>query len=91
LAGNRLQAAQMSIQIPTRVGDVLIVRTKREVVLRVVGLVTKDGQSELQGEANVSAVPDDAAAVLKANALLMPGKRVFIHDIDRGVWAEIAI
>ena len=80
----------MSIHIPTRVGDVLILRTKRSVVLRVVGLVVKDGQLDFQGQANVSAVPDDAAAVLKANALLTPGKRVFIHDIDRGVWAEIS-
>jgi hypothetical protein len=80
----------MAERIPTRVGDVLILRTDKSFAIHAVGLVTKDGQQDFDAHVNVKYESDTVAAVARAKALLAPGGRIFMNDIDIGKWSEIS-
>jgi hypothetical protein len=76
--------------VPTHAGDVLILWTDRSFTSYGVGLVTVDGQRDFQGRVNVVHVSNRAAAVAKAKALVQPGRRIFLRNIDSGTWSEIS-
>ena len=80
----------MAKQIPTHVGDVLILRTTRSFSVHAVGRVSKDGQQDFGHEAHVTYETDYAAAVTQAKALVVPGRRMFFRNIDTGAWHEIS-
>ena len=77
-------------RIPTQPGDVLILRTTQSFAVHAVGRITKDGQQDFSSEANVNYEIDYAAAVARARALVLPGRRVFFRNIDTGDWNEIS-
>ena len=76
--------------IPTQVGDVLILRTDHPSAIYGVGRVSQDGQQDFHGGVNVEHVRDRAAAVAKAKALVQPGRRIFLLNLDSGGWSEIS-
>jgi hypothetical protein len=80
----------MAEQIPTHLGDVLILRTTRSYSVHAVGRVSKDGQQDFVSEAHVKYETDYAAAVGQAKALVLPGRRIFLRNIDTGAWHEIS-
>ncbi len=78
-----------SRRMPTQVGDVLLLRTKTTSFdVHAVGLVSKDGQQDFHGQMNVTYVHDAAAAMVEATALVQPGRRLFIWNLDTGDWSE---
>jgi hypothetical protein len=77
-------------RIPTRVGDVLILRTRRSFIVYAVGAIAQDGQQDFGSHAFPTHVTDDAAALALAKSLRRPSSRVFLADIDTGEWFEIA-
>ncbi len=80
----------MAEHVPTQVGDVLILRTERTFSVHAVGRVSKDGQQEFRGQADVKYVGDLAAALAEATDLLVPGRRIFLLDMDSGKLSEIS-
>ena len=80
----------MSATIPTRCGDVLILQTDKTFTVYAVGPVSKDGQQDFDGQTNLKHVKDRAAAVTEAKALVVPGGRIFMRNIDTGDWSEIS-
>jgi hypothetical protein len=80
----------MAHRVPTKVGDVLILRTERSFKVYAVGRVAKDDQQDLQGQENVDYVTSRMAAVAKARALVAPGRGIFLQNIDTGHWSEIS-
>jgi hypothetical protein len=81
---------QLPKSIPTQAGDVLILRTDQSFAICGVGLVSVDGQQDFHGGVNVQHVSDRAAAVTKAKALVQPGRRMFLRNLDTGGWSEIS-
>ena len=79
-----------STRIPTQIGDVLILWTSQSFVIYGVGRVSKDGQQNFRGAVNVKYVSDRAVAVAEAKALVVPGRRIFLLDIDTETWSEIS-
>jgi hypothetical protein len=75
--------------IPTRLGDVLILRTDQSFTMHVVGEISKDGQQDFQNQTNTRYVIDRVVAVAEAKALCVPGRRIFFRNIDTGDWSEI--
>ena len=80
----------MAKHIPTKLGDVLIVRTDQSFTIYAVGRVFNDGQRDFHGQPNVTYVSDRAAAVAEAKTLVMPGRRIFFRNLDTGDWSEIS-
>lgn len=80
----------MAKRVPTQAGDVLILRTARTFSVYAVGLVSRDGQQDFQGQENVNHVTGRAAAVAAAKTLVVPGRRILLQDIDTGEWSEIS-
>jgi hypothetical protein len=76
--------------IPTQVGDVLILRTDKSFTIYAVGQVSSDGQQDFHAQMNVKYVSDRAAAVAEAEALVVPGRRIFLRNLDTGDWFEIS-
>jgi hypothetical protein len=76
--------------IPTQAGDVLILWTDQSFTIYAVGLVSADRQQDLHSGVNVQHISDRAAAVAKAKALVQPGRRIFLRNIDSGIWSEIS-
>jgi hypothetical protein len=76
----------MPDQIPTQIGDVLILH-KRSIPRHAVGAISEDGQQNLK--ANMSDEPDRTAAEAAARRLVMPGRRIYIKNTDTGHWAEL--
>jgi hypothetical protein len=76
--------------IPTRLGDVLILRTDHSFTIHAVGLVTKDGQQDFDTHVNLKYEREYAAAVVDARALGVPGHRIFFRNIDTSDWSEIS-
>jgi hypothetical protein len=75
-------------RIPTRRGDVLILRTVQSFTIHVVGRVSEVGQQDFHGHTNLKYVSDYAAT--EAKALVVPGRRIFFQNIDTGDWSEIS-
>lgn len=77
--------------VPTRVDDVLILRTTiASRTVHAVGRVTTDGQQDFCGQPDVTYVRDPSATMDEATALLQPGRRLLMRDLDAGDWSEIA-
>jgi hypothetical protein len=80
----------MAKRIPTSRGDVLILHSKT-ITTYAVGIVSKDGQQDFHGEANVKYLSNSAAALAEAKATVLSGRRIFVLDIDAdGAWSEIS-
>jgi hypothetical protein len=77
----------MAAPIPTKRGDVLILCTDQTFEIYAVGLVLTDGQQDFQSQDDVAHVTSHEAAVLKARSLALPGGRVFLRNIDTGIWS----
>jgi hypothetical protein len=73
-------------QIPTQIGDVLILH-KSSIPAHAVGAISEEGQQDLK--VNMSVEPDRAAAEAAARRLVMPGRRIYIKNTDTGHWAEL--
>jgi hypothetical protein len=63
-------------------GDVLILWTDQLFAIYGVGLVSVDGQQGLHPGVNVQYVRDREAAVAIAKAIVQPGRRIFLRNID---------
>ena len=81
----------MAKPIPTQSGDVLIVRTTQSYTIHAVGRISKDGQQDLCDAANVTHETDYSDAVALAKALVSPGRRIFVRNLDTGDWSEISV
>jgi len=90
----------MNSEIPTHLGDVLILLTDQSFSIHAVGQVTKDGQQDFDTyhrkppeheheHVNLRYEIDRAAAVADAKAMVVPGQRIFFRNIDTGDWSEI--
>jgi hypothetical protein len=77
-------------RIPTRVGDVLILTTNKSYRVHVVGLVSKDGQQDFRHQEGMTYASTLANALVDAKALLVPGRRIFLLDVDTRVWTKIS-
>jgi hypothetical protein len=80
----------MANRIPTQVGDVLILGTSRSFATHAVGRVSENGQQDFHNLVKVKHVSDRAGAVAEAKALVSPGRRIFLWNIDTGQWSEIS-
>ena len=80
----------MAERIPTQVGDVLILRTTQSYSVHAVGRVARNGQQDFGSGRNVTYEIDYAAAVAQAKALVRPGRRIFVRNIDTGDWNEVS-
>jgi hypothetical protein len=74
----------------TRAGDVLILLTAKSYTVFAVGRVSKDGQCDFDGEPNVQYTRRRDEALDVANALLVPGRRILVQDLDTGVWSDVS-
>ena len=79
-----------STRMPTHAGDVLILRTDQSFAIYAVGLVSGDGQQNFRGAVNVKYGSNRAVAQDEAKALVVPGRRIFLLDIDTKTWSEIS-
>jgi hypothetical protein len=75
-------------RMPTQIGDVLILATTKFVNL--VGWVLSDGQQDFVGQRGMTYASDLADALAEAKTLLVPGRRIFLRDLDSGTWSEIS-
>jgi hypothetical protein len=75
--------------IPTQIGDVLILWTDHAFTIYVVGDVSTDDQQDFHGQQNARYISDRAVAVAAAKTLVVPGRRIFIRNIDTDDWSEI--
>ena len=82
----------MDTRIPTRRGDVLILRThNRTFSTHAVGFVEHDGQQDFnQHPPKVTYATDGSVAVREAKALVAPGRQIFFLNIDTSEWSVIA-
>ena len=80
----------MPKQWPTEIGDVLILRTRMSYTVYAVGSVAIAGQHDFSHSERVRHVGTHAEAVTTAKALIVPGGRIHLLDIDTGEWSEIA-
>jgi hypothetical protein len=81
-----------AMQLPTMRGDVLILQTGKDLRIHAVGRVTEKGQADFHRAklAPVHIVNYDEA-VAAAQALVTPGRRIFLVNIDSAdQWSEIA-
>ena len=69
---------------PTEIGDVLILRTSQSYTLYAVGSVATAGQHDFSHSEPVRHVVTHAEAVTTAKALVAPGGRIFLRDIETG-------
>ena len=79
----------MPERIPTQIGDVLILQTTHSFTMHVVGRVTKNGQQDYEKPEKVEYESDWARALAAAKALAVPGRRIFVRNLDTGDWSEI--
>jgi hypothetical protein len=91
----------MNSEIPTHLGDVLILLTDQSFSIHAVGQVTKDGQQDFDTyhreppeheheHVNLKYEIDRAPAVADAKAMVVPEQRIFFRNIDTGDWSEIS-
>ena len=80
----------MATQWPTEIGDVLILRTGLSYTVYAVGSVTGAGQHDFNHSEPVRHVSTHAEAVTTANALVAPGGRIYLLDIDTAEWSQIS-
>jgi hypothetical protein len=76
---------------PTKIGDVLVLRTRQSYTIYAVGAVARLGQQDFKEQAGVMHVPTHKEAVQAAKSLLGPEGRIYLLDIDTAEWSEIAV
>jgi hypothetical protein len=76
---------------PTKIGDVLVLRTRQSYTVYAVGVVARSGQQDFRGQPAVTHVQSHAEAVTIAKTLVTPGGRIYLFDIDTAEWSEIAV
>ena len=74
-------------EIPTRLGDVLVLTTEGAGSIHQVCPVSADGQQGCVADRHT--VSGRPAAVAKARSLVVPGGCIFLKDQDSGDWAKI--
>lgn len=79
----------MAKRIPTQIGDVLILWTDASFTSYSVGHVFTAGQQDFAAQKNVKHERTRAAAIAVAKSLVVPGRRIFIRNIDTDDWSEI--
>jgi len=79
----------VATRIPTKIGDVLILWTAESFTVYSVGHVFADGQQDFAAQKNVRHERERAAAVAVAKTLVVPGRKIFIRNIDKDEWSEI--
>jgi len=84
------QGGVMVKRMPTHAGDVLILRTTQSYTIYAVGRVSKDGQQDFGSQTDITYAEGHAAAVAEAKALVAPGGRIFLQDIDTYEWSELS-
>ena len=77
-------------QWPTEIGDVLILRTSASYTVYAVGSVVTAGQHDFSHSEQVRHVNTHAAAVNVAKAIVAPGARIYLLDIDTEEWSQIS-
>jgi hypothetical protein len=80
----------MDKHIPTQLGDVLILRTDHSFTLHAVGQVTQEGQQDFHTHVDVKYARASAGALTDARALAVPGRKIFLRNLDTGDWTEIS-
>jgi hypothetical protein len=78
-------------KLPTQLGDVLILRTKKSFVVYAVGSVSHAGQQDFHDRQQVRYFPGRDAALDASKALIAPGGRVYLLDLDTAQWSKIAL
>ncbi len=74
-------------EIPTQLGDVLILTTDRAGSIHLVCPVSSDGQQGCTADRHtVSGRPE---ALAKARSLVVPAGRIFLKDQASGEWGKI--
>jgi hypothetical protein len=76
---------------PTKIGDVLVLRTRQSYTVYAVDAVARSGQQDFSGQHAVTHVQNHAEAVTRAKTLVAPGGRIYLFDIDTAEWSEIAV
>jgi hypothetical protein len=77
----------MADEVPTQIGDVLILYNNSNPT-HAVGAVSEDSQQTLN--ANLKYERGRPAAVAAARSLVMPGCRIFFKNTDTGEWAKLS-
>ena len=80
----------MEKQWPTDIGDVLILRTRLSYTVYAVGSVVTAGQHDFCHSEQVRHVTTHADAVNAAKAIVAPGGRIYLLDIDTQEWSQIS-
>jgi hypothetical protein len=79
------------MRMPTQLGDVLILQTERGTKIHAVGRVTAGGQQDFHRiEPPPVYIVDHDEALVAAQTLVMPGRRIFLVRLDSGAWSEVA-
>jgi hypothetical protein len=87
----RFASFSSAMRIPTQLGDVLILQTERGVKIHAVGRVTRGGQQDFHRvERPPIYIVDHDEAVAVAQAMVAPGRRIFLVKLDSGECSEIA-
>jgi hypothetical protein len=76
--------------IPTQRGDVLILMTILRPASYALAMVSIDGQQDFGAGYNVMNVPDFTLAMKQAKALVLPGCRIYVLNVDTGEWTLIS-
>ena len=76
---------------PTKIGDVLVLRTRHSYTVYAVGAVERSGQQDFSGQHAVTHVLSNTDAVTIAKTLAAPGGRIYLFDIDTAEWSEIGV
>jgi len=76
-------------QWPTKIGDVLILRTSKSYTVYAVGSVAAVGQHDFSHSERVRHVDTHVEALTTAKALVVPSGRIYLLDIDTAEWSEI--
>ena len=71
------------------IGELLILWTGGSFNAYAVGHVCKDGQYDFAYQTHAKVERDSAAALAAAKALVVPGRRIFIRNIDTDDWSEV--
>jgi hypothetical protein len=77
-------------QIATKIGDVLILATSRSYTIYAVGSVSEAGQHDFSRQQKVTHVASRTDALKAAKALVAPGGRIYLLNIDTADWSEIS-
>jgi hypothetical protein len=78
-------------RMPSTIGDVLILLTRRTFTAYTVGLISEDDQQDfMRHQSNISHPNDMAGALSAARSILVAGQRIFLRNMDTNEWSEIS-